>query len=99
MYAIFYAIISISGIFLILNKKNNKYDKNSLFFFILNCILIFFIFNNVSADKAYYENIFLNDYFQGFQRQGFDLFFYYFAYLISFFQNPKIANYILYSLF
>jgi len=99
MYVIFYAIISFSGIFLIQNKKNNKYDKNSLFFFISNCILIFFLFNNISADKAYYENIFLNDYFQGFQNQGFDTLFYYFAHIISIFQNPKIANYILYFLF
>lgn len=99
MYSLFYILISFAGIFFIFNKKNNLYYQNKNLFFLINILLLFFLFNNISADKSYYEIIFLRDYFLGFQKQGFDLFFYYFAHLISIFSKIKIANYILYFSF
>ncbi len=99
MYSIFYLFITFTGLCFIFNKKDNKYFQNLSLIILTNIILVFFLFNNISADKAYYDTIFLNDYFLGFQRQGYDIFFYYFAHLISFFQNTKFANYILYFSF
>ena len=99
MYSIFYLCITFSSLFVIFNKRYNKYIQNLYLFIIINIILIFFLLNDITADSFYYNSIFLHDYFLGFQRQGYDTFFYYFAHLISLFQNKKIADYLLCFLF
>ena len=100
MYIIFYFLLSLIVIFFIYNKKELAINQNLYLLFLSNFLLIFFLFNNISADKGYYnDTIFSNNYFSGFSAQGYDLFFFYFGHIISFFQYPKFADLILYPFF
>ena len=97
MYSFFYILMSLMGTFLIFNKKNNLYYQKLSSLILSNLLIIFFLFNNISADKSYYDSIFLHDYSLGYQHQGYDVFFYYFAHIISKIKNPQVANLILYT--
>jgi len=97
MYSFFYILMSLLGTFLIFNKKNNLYYQKLSSLILSNLLIIFFLFNNISADKSYYDSIFLHDYSLGYQHQGYDVFFYYFAHIISKIKNPQVANLILYT--
>ena len=97
MYSFVYFFMSLLGIFLIFNKKDMFYYQKTFSLILSNLLIIFFLFYNISADKSYYDSFFLHDYFLGREFQGYDPLFYYFAHLISFFQNPQIADLLLYA--
>lgn len=96
MYSFIYFLISLMGIFYVFNNKDNHFHQNFYSLILSNFLILFFLSNNISADKSYYDFIYRNDYFAGFRSQGYDYLFYYFAHIISLFKSPKLANLFIY---
>ena len=96
MYSFIYFLISLIGIFLIFNNRDNHFYQNFYSLILSNFLILFFLFNNITADKSYYDSIYLNNYFAGYISQGYDFLFYYFAHIISLFKNPKLADLLIY---
>lgn len=96
MYSFIYFLMSLLGAIFLYDKKYSSYYQKICSLILAHLLFIFFLFNNISPDKSYYGKILSQNYFSGFNNQGYDIFYYYFIHLISLTKNPHLANTILY---